>query len=159
MPYSSTMIANNILSRAFAEDIAITPMKLQKILYFAASEYRKRSGKRLLAEPFQTWAFGPVLYSVYDEFRPFSKTRINRYAKDARNEAFVIDEQADDVLRHTLEQVWAATKYKNAVQLSELTHVEGSAWDRAFQENEPVLDDDDVAADQTYREQLRLAGQ
>ncbi|WP_268905973.1 hypothetical protein [Corynebacterium diphtheriae] len=41
MAYSPTMIANNILSRAFADKAYITPMKLQKILYFVASEYQK----------------------------------------------------------------------------------------------------------------------
>ena len=39
--YSSTDVANNVLSRAFAEKISVSPMKLQKILYFVASEYQK----------------------------------------------------------------------------------------------------------------------
>lgn len=54
MPYPATMIANNVLERSFRDGVYVTPMALQKILYFAASEYEKRTGNRLLAEPFQT---------------------------------------------------------------------------------------------------------
>lgn len=36
MAYSPTRVANNILERAFKEGIEVTPMKLQKILYFLA---------------------------------------------------------------------------------------------------------------------------
>ena len=43
MAYSPTMIASNILSRAFAEKAYINSMKLQKILYFVAAEYQKKA--------------------------------------------------------------------------------------------------------------------
>lgn len=158
MSYSPTMIANNILSRAFAEKIKVTPMKLQKILYFIASEYQKRTHKTLIAEPFQTWAYGPVLRSVYDKFRPFSKAPIRRYARDAQGNAFVIDEDSDLELKHSIDHVWQAAKNMNAVDLSELTRLEGSAWDNAFQEDRPILDPEEVGADYTYREALEMSG-
>lgn len=156
MSYSPTMIANNILSRAFAEKVYISPMKLQKILYFVASEYQKATKRVLLEEPFATWAYGPVVYSVYDEFRSFSKDNIKRYARDARGDVFVIDEAQDIELKVALDRVWDKAKHMGAVELSEITHSRDSAWDKAFQNDEPVLNLDDIAADTTYRVPLGL---
>lgn len=156
MAYSPTMIANNILSRAFAEKAYMSPMKLQKILYFVASEYQKATKRPLLEEPFSTWAYGPVVYSVYDEFRSFSKDNIKRYARDARGDVFVIDETQDIELKVALDRVWDKTKDMGAVKLSEITHLQNSAWDKAFQDDEPVLDPADIATDNTYRVPLGL---
>lgn len=156
MAYSPTMIANNILSRSFAEKAYMSPMKLQKILYFVASEYQKATKQPLLEEPFSTWAYGPVVYSVYDEFRRFSKGNIDRYARDARGGVFVIDESQDIELKVALDRVWDKTKKMGAVELSEITHFQDSAWDKAFQDDKPVLDSADIAEDNTYRVRLGL---
>lgn len=156
MAYSPTMIANNILSRAFAEKAYMSPMKLQKVLYFVASEYQKATKRPLLEEPFSTWAYGPVVYSVYDEFRSFSKDNIKRYARDARGNVFMIDETQDIELKVALDRVWDRTKNVGAVRLSEITHMRDSAWDKAFQDDKPVLNLADIAIDTTYREPLGL---
>lgn len=156
MAYSPTMIANNILSRAFAEKAYMSPMKLQKILYFVASEYQKATKRQLLEEPFSTWAYGPVVYSVYDEFRSFSKDNIKRYARDARGDVFIIDETQDIELKVALDRVWDKTKNLGAVKLSEITHLQDSAWDKAFQDDEPALSPVDIATDNTYRVPLGL---
>lgn len=156
MAYSPTMIANNILSRAFAEKTYMSPMKLQKILYFVASEYQKATKRTLLEEPFSTWAYGPVVYSVFDEFRSFSKDNIKRYARDARGDVFVIDETQDIELKVALDRVWDKTKHKGAVELSEITHMPNSAWDKAFQADNSILNHVDIAEDMTYRVPLGL---
>lgn len=156
MAYSPTMLANNILMRSFSERRYISPMKLQKILYFTAAQYAKRTGSQLLAERFQTWAYGPVAYSAYDEFRPFAKKGIRRFARDAAGNALVVDEDADADLRDCLDEVWEATKRRSAIDLSELTHAEGSAWYKAYQDDRDVLDPDEVTADKTYLTDLGL---
>lgn len=134
----------------------MTPMKLQKILYFVAAEYAKRTEQPLLAERFQTWTFGPVSYSVYDEFRPFSKRNINRYARDAQGQALIVDEDEDPDLRDSLDSVWEATKRRTAVDLSQITHMRDSAWWKAYQEDRDVLDQEDILKDDTYRCELAL---
>ena len=44
MNITALNVANNILKRAFAEDIDITPMKLQKIIFCTYKEYLKKQG-------------------------------------------------------------------------------------------------------------------
>lgn len=78
------------------------------------------------------------------------------YATNAAGEAFVISESSDTDLARALTQVWIATRDKSAVWLSELTHMENSAWDKAFQRDELVLDWDNVKEDDTYRENLGI---
>lgn len=156
MTYVSTLIANNVLSRAFAKKAYISPIELQKILYFVAAEYQKKAGQSLFSERFETWQYGPVLRSVYSEFRPFSRDCITRFAKDADNKSRMIDEDADPVLQRALDSVWAVTKRRSAVDLSRITHLENSAWDKAFQNEQPFLSSDSIAADETYRRELGL---
>ncbi|WP_218957621.1 Panacea domain-containing protein [Actinomyces faecalis] len=156
MAYSPTMVANNALMRAFQERQYITPMKLQKILYFVASEYAKRTGRPLLAERFQTWRFGPVSYTVYDEFRPFARKGVKKFARDASGKALIIDGESDSNLRDCLDEVWEAAKQKTAVQLSEITHARGSAWFKAYQADRDVLDHQDMIDDTTYLAPLGL---
>ncbi len=156
MSFDPAVISNNILKRAFDEEVPVSPMKLQKILYFAACEYGRRTGSVLLAEPFQPWKFGPVLQSVYGEFKPYGGRPIRRYAKDAEGRAFVIDESDDPDLGATLDDVWKATKSKSAFRLSEITHQRHSAWWDAWQQDERYISDDKLAGDNTYRGALGL---
>lgn len=152
MTYDATLVANNVLYRANRSKprAVITPLKLQKVLYFVASEYVKRTGRPLFFEHFQTWEYGPVLLSVYREFRPFSKSTIDAYAKDAAGRAYMADESNDPDLRQTIDRVWDATRGHPGTVLSRITHAEDSAWDKAYQGNKPFLDDEDVKEDRTY---------
>ena len=85
MPMSATVVCNNILKRAFSESVAVSPMKLQKLLYFVSCEYVKATGNDLFSEDFGVWQYGPVLPTVYDEFKSFKSTPINKYATEKFN--------------------------------------------------------------------------
>ncbi|PPG61631.1 Panacea domain-containing protein [Rathayibacter sp. AY1C5] len=155
MGYSPVNVSNNLLRRAFEEDVAVSPMKLQKLLFFTASEYAKRTHTPLIDGTFQTWKYGPVERSVYEEFRSFGGNRIRSYGKDAAGNAWVVDEQTDPQLRAAIDVIWGASKYKNAVDLSRITHLQGSAWDVAYTRG--WISDDELEADQSYRVALGLS--
>ena len=154
--YSSTMIANNILSRSFSDKIYITPMKLQRVLYFAAAEYQKATHEPLLEELFSTWTYGPVAYSVYNEFRSFSKYPVKCYARDAQGNTLMIDEESDIELRIALDRVRDKTKMKSATYLSTIIYAQDSAWDKAFQQFRSTLESADIENDYTYRVPIGL---
>jgi hypothetical protein len=154
----STVISNNILNRAFNEGIYISPMKLQKIMYYVASEFAKATNHPLFSEKFEAWQYGPVLPSVYREFRPFNGRLITNYAiQDALGNAYVIDESTDVHLKEALDRVWNRTRNLGAVELSRLTHAEGSAWYKAWKRGaNSLLDNDEVRNDGTYQQKLDL---
>ena len=57
-----------------------------------------------------------------------------------------------------LDTIWDATKYKSVRELIDIVRQEDSAWNKAFQAEQPVLNDRDIATDTTYRAPLCLDG-
>lgn len=69
----------------------------------------------------------------------------------------MVNEGADLVLQRALDSVWVVTRGRSAVDLSRITHLENSAWGKAFQNGQPFLSSDSIAVDETYRRELGLA--
>lgn len=66
--YSPNEIASWFLHRIDREvGDAITPLKLQKLLYYAHAWSLALLDKPLFKEEFQAWTYGPVLRSIYKE--------------------------------------------------------------------------------------------
>lgn len=157
MTFPPVIVSNNILNRAFADEVSVSPMKLQKLLFFVASEYAKETKTPLLTEQFQAWDYGPVLRSVYDEYRSFGGSPIRAYAKDAAGKSQMIDETKDEALRRAVDRIWDHAKGLSAVHLSRITHVEGSAWFKTFQRSRSgAIPNDELCEDTTYRKPLFL---
>ena len=55
---SALNVGNNILKRGFSENIDITPMKLQKLIYLVYKKYYQDTKKVLFSEPFEVWKYG-----------------------------------------------------------------------------------------------------
>ncbi len=150
MPMAPTVVCNNVLCRAFEEKISVSPMKLQKLLYFIACEYQKRTDTPLFSESFEVWKYGPVLPSVYSEFKSFGKESISSYAKDAKGISYIIDENSSPALKLSIDFVWQGFKSWDAIALSQITHTEGSAWSKAFDAYRSTIDTNDMKEDCTY---------
>lgn len=146
----STHLANNVLSRSFRDGVKISPMNLQRILYIVASEYAKKTGEELFVENFSTWAYGPVLFSVFDQFFCFQDESIDRYAKNAQGKNFQVDEDNNPYLSAVIEDVWRKTKNVEAVELSTILRKPGSAWDQAFQDENPTIPHRLIVSDSSY---------
>ena len=141
------VIGNSILKRSFSEDIDITPMKLQKMIYFVYADYYQKTQGRLFEERFETWKYGPVLRSVYDEFKKYGAKHIERYAESKDGNTYVINENSSPDFKNSLDKVWEKYKRYDGVYLSTLTHKQGTAWWKAASEKRPYLDDKDILED------------
>lgn len=75
----------------FTEMNEVTPLALQKLLYFIQGISYAVDGKPMFEENCQAWVHGPVYPEVYDMFRDFRYNPI----EDAR---FAIFEGSDDIL-------------------------------------------------------------
>ncbi|WNJ21560.1 type II toxin-antitoxin system antitoxin SocA domain-containing protein [Pontibacter sp. G13] len=68
--YTAHQIADWILSKIDLEaGDSITPLKLQKLLYYCQAWHLTVFKKPLFEERIQAWAHGPVVYSQFDRFR------------------------------------------------------------------------------------------
>lgn len=142
-------LANSILKRAFEERERITPMKLQKLLYFVYRDYLQTTGEPLFTEQFETWQYGPVLPSVYDEFKCYESNNIKKFARDAKGNVFVVDEDTPSELSKSIDKIWKKYRGYSGIELSEITHEDGSAWSKAFDAKKSVLDIEDIKNDRT----------
>lgn len=145
-----TTVANSILRRAFGTGEYVTPMKLQKLLFFVTCLYQRYTGRRLLTESFQPWQYGPVCRSVYDEFKGFGGKPITRYAQDALGKVTAVDESSSPSLRKALNLVWENMGDLSAVKLSRVTHRNNSAWAQAVTEHKTFISNRAMANDHTF---------
>ena len=137
-------VGNNILQRGFAENIDITPMKLQKLIYFVYRDYLQRTGRSLFNERFETWKYGPVVPSVYNEFRKYGSNAIRKYAFDDSKTYTTVDEDSSPAFKSVIESVWNTYKNHDGIVLSSMTHQKGSAWRMAYEKRSPYLLDEDI---------------
>lgn len=104
------LVANSILVRAFRDNIPVSPMKLQKLLFFVTCLYQRNTSVRLLTESFQPWKYGPVVRSVHDEFKGFGGSPITSYARDAQGNAYAANEDSNPPLKQALDEIWSHMK-------------------------------------------------
>lgn len=143
MPYSSKAVANYFLDKSFEEDIALSPMKLQKLVYYAQGWHLGVTGKPLMNEQIECWKYGPVCTSLFHHFKDFGSDPITRracYIKVAkvggkRGFKNVIPKLPTSIEGETfevLDAVWNSYKRFSAVRLSNMTHAAGEPWAIVF---------------------------
>lgn len=147
MKASSTVLCNNILFRGQRDGVEITPMKLQKLMYFVCRDYTKLYGASPISEQFEVWQYGPVLPSVYSEFKSFRSRPITEYAKDASGNAYMVSEESTPDLAMTIDNVWRKYHRLTGVELSRITHKPESGWYRAFTSRRSYITEEDMKND------------
>lgn len=95
---------------------AITPLKLQKILYYAQGYYLAMYDKPLFEEDFQAWAHGPANEEIYDKYKQYGFDSI-----PAPTENILIK---DDTILDFLNDVWQTFGIYDGKFLEEQTHKE-----------------------------------
>ena len=144
------IIANTILNYAFENKTDVTPMKLQKLLYFLYKKYLQDTGMPLFSERFEAWQYGPVLTSVYEVFKDYGANHINELYYDKNNKVMVIDIDIAEKFKISFDYVW--NKYCNYTgsQLSAMTHREDTAWYKAYKEGDRFLKDENIMEEKWY---------
>ena len=143
MTYTPDAIANFFIGLPAAQS-SLTPMKIQKLVYFAHGWHLALKDAPLLNESIQAWEFGPVVERLYHalkehgdspvtepivrlKVRPgmISSNGIEEYAPSLEDEP-----ESKTFTKALLEKVWAIYGKFNAIQLSKMTHDEGTPWDQ-----------------------------
>ncbi len=143
-------IANNFLELAFKENISISPMKLQKLIYILYKEYLKYTGKTLFSERFEAWQYGPVLPNVYSEFKSYRSNSIKSYSLDADGGITKVSVIPMSDFDYVLNDVWNKYKKFDGIELSNFTHQKDTAWEKSIQKETYFLDDNDIFEEVSY---------
>ena len=140
MPQDSLSVANHLLRASKEFKDPLDNLKLQKLLYFAHGWWYALKGKPLLNEAIQAWNWGPVVYSVYNEFKRFGSSRIQGRAVDRfGNVARLSQDDEGMEIRRFLEAVaWIYRDHKGTDMVDE-THALGSPWRQVYDSNKGKL--------------------
>lgn len=136
-PYTPAHIANFFLWRAEEEDIKIMTMKLIQLVYITYGWYLALKDTRLFAEKIEAWRYGPVIPSLYHEFKRFRSKPIEKYSysivfdiENGELEEIPIVTGEDEETVKILYWVWE--RYKNHQGLYKITQSETSPWHKAY---------------------------
>ena len=137
MACEAIAIANYFLDLATRDKRTLDPMKIQKLVYFAHGWYLATRKRPLLIEFVEAWPYGPVIPSLYHEFKRYGTRPIaaKAIAFDGRGEVITPNVYDCDV-QDLLNWVWEVYGSFSAIQLSNLTHDPGSPWDKVYSQNE-----------------------
>ena len=124
--FDAIYIANYFINLGILNDAPLSPMKLQKVLYFANGMNLALTGKPLIREAVEAWQYGPVVESVYHKFKEWGSRPITKPQPSGNIEP-------DKMTLDLLSAVWNITKNIDPIKLSNWTHLKDSPWDQAFQ--------------------------
>lgn len=96
----------------------ITPLALQKILYYAQGFYKAFFGKFLFEDDCQAWVHGPVYVNIYEKYRDFKSANIS-IDIDYDIEDIIADEK-----REILDVIIKYFGYYNGKALEKMSHYE-----------------------------------
>lgn len=137
MPYDPSAIANSLLDIAKSRGHELDPMKLQKLIYYSHGWALAIANKPLINEPVEAWRFGPVIPSVYHEFKRFGSNPITEYSKVLEGPKLVEPRirPDDEFVESLLGQIWEVYGGFTGIQLSNMSHEPGSPWETAWGRN------------------------
>lgn len=134
MTHSALSIANAFLDLAKAEGKGISPMKLQKLVYYAHGWHLGLFGDPLIDETIEAWKYGPVIQSIYHEFKCFGSSNIASpgtvFDFDTSDFVEPRPEGDEDVLA-LIRTIWREYGNYSALKLSSMTHIPNGPWANA----------------------------
>ena len=104
---------------------SLTPLKLQKILYFAQGWSFVWDNVAAFPEEFSAWQYGPVNEEVYEFFKKYGRSEI----PESEGGSKLTDENVAD----TLKAIWSEYGKMTAYALVELTHKQ-MPWREAYEQ-------------------------
>lgn len=130
MKYSAIAIANAFIEQSNnGKTNNLTPMKLQKLMFFAQSWYLKSNHSALFDGYFERWQYGPVLPEIYHEFKKFGAKNINELGFDMWSERQKVN-STDYQIIDFLEKIIDTYGKYSGTELSWMTHQPETAWSK-----------------------------
>jgi len=118
-------VAKYIIWYCKENNLSISNLKLQKILYFIQAMFLVKNQEPCFGEYIEAWDFGPVVPEIYHEFKMFGSSEIPLVYSDAENKIVNKDKVMMDSLIDECAQ-------RTASELVEITHNQ-RPWNDAYE--------------------------
>ena len=156
--YTPGHVANYILDKAHNENNPVSLLKLLKLVYISYGWVWALVDRRLFVEPFYAWQHGPVLKSLYHEFKGHGQEPI-----DGLSEEFNFDDSTsnnpkipleEEEVSNVLNMVWDVYKGFSGWDLREKTHENGTPWYKVYRDGEKDIEINDEAIKKHFVEKI-----
>ncbi|PBB57954.1 MULTISPECIES: type II toxin-antitoxin system antitoxin SocA domain-containing protein [Mesorhizobium] len=134
--FDARIIANEVLIRAWEENLQLTQIDVQKILYFLHGHHLVEHGKPLIKTEFEAWDFGPVQRIVYDEYKRFGDHPIDEMAQKfdpVARTSTAFPRLTDNAAVSTIERHLYNYLEIPSFAMVDLTHRPGTPWSRTVE--------------------------
>lgn len=138
--YSPQAVANYFLQKAAQDGYQVTQMKLMKLVYIGFGWALALLDRELFSDRIEAWQHGPVIPSLYHEFKHFGARPITELAMefdlDSLDSSIPEIPEEDQDARLVLEKVWGIYKGFSANALRAKTHEDNTPWKAVWNEDE-----------------------
>lgn len=119
-------VAKYLLYRSLEDGELVTPLKMQKLVYYAYVWTLVKNKKKLFEEKIEAWPSGPVVPSLYRELKDYGSSPIDEKYLGVKNEAELepLFSKFPRDVKATLDEVYEDYMTKTAFELVSLTHSE-----------------------------------
>jgi uncharacterized phage-associated protein len=122
---SPLAIANFFIKKYFDTGIVVTPMKAIKLAYIAHGWHLGLYDEELLDEAVHAWKYGPVVDTIYEEFKKYGASPIKELYKDYKCDEYPMP--AENKITF-LNSIWEAYSKYDGIALSAMTHQPNTPW-------------------------------
>lgn len=129
--------ANYILKSSMDNGYDLTPIHIIRLVYFSYSWHLAITGKPLIVEYIEAWRFGPIIRSVYDEFKKYGNEVIRDFGSffDIKKLNFI--KASYNIFNKESEEIMDSVVKHYAIlqpfQLSFLATKEGTPWHQIYE--------------------------
>jgi uncharacterized phage-associated protein len=154
-PLDARAVANYFLSLAGKDGQTIDPMGIQKLVFFAHGWHLAIYDRPLISQPIEAWDYGPVIRDLYHDFKRFGNDPITEQAYlinlDPETRAFRVTRPELPLTTppetvSLLDRIWRVYKPFTSIQLSNMTHFDGTPWRTAREHGAKVIDNGTIQA-------------
>lgn len=142
--YTPQHVANFILKKEEQLNRPLTQLKLLKLVYLIYGWVLAVLEKKLFNEPIQAWQFGPVVPSLYHEFKRFGSEPIVGFSVELNeggnniSQPFIPESECDLLL--VMDKAWSTYSPFTASALVSKTHEPDSPWVSHYEDRSIIND-------------------
>lgn len=126
----ASIVAKYIINKCIELEKPVSNLQLQKIMYFVHLGFLKKTSQKLIKdESFKAWQYGPVIESIYFEYKIFGGNKINIPENGAE---LNLESDKIDIIDKIIEESINLPPW----ELVQRSHIKNGAWAKHYKENE-----------------------
>lgn len=134
-------VANRFIKLADQDGEQLTPLQIQKLVYFAHAWMLGIHQKELIWQPVEAWKLGPVVPAIYHALSHYKSDPVDKPLPIHKEDILPFNEKEDYIIGSVYEQYGKLS----GIKLSNLTHTKGSPWSSTKNHHLPIIKNDLIA--------------